>query len=483
MAPAPASAPGDRESGDAALKPPDPPPPTTTTHLSPYLFLLVADVLQTMIKRDRCIRHPLSHDAACPTLQYADDTLIVVRGEKEDVKQLKSVLDLFSVATGLKINYNKSTAVPMNMNTQVSWDAGKRDSLKPTSAYRCRAPSSSSPLLTPTSAEHMPAAETHSPAAFRVDLVMGGVGVSARCIATMDGEMTGTHWESLRTLLPLYQAITTVKLGDGRTTSFWQDVWEGEDSLESRFPSLYSHYKGKQQTVHTIATAGLERHLVPRLTPTAQSELQSVNQLLRRTALTAAPVERQSPFMLPDGRLQSSTLYKMLKAASHGEHSPTAAFVWHNNAPPRVRFFTWLLTNDRIQSKANLRRKTIVDDDTCDFCNDCTETSDHIMFQCPTACAFWQAHGYRLSLHQHVQDLHQMRRPSTIPAQEHEMFIILCCWQLCQRRNEMVFRGTHLSLTQLLQSFREEAQLWGCRLARSKKGVSNAWCSAFVNAM
>lgn len=47
--------------------------------LSPFLFLLVADVLQKLIKSSHeLIRHPLVDDAPCSVLQYADDTLIVV---------------------------------------------------------------------------------------------------------------------------------------------------------------------------------------------------------------------------------------------------------------------------------------------------------------------------------------------------------------------------------------------------------------------
>ena len=49
-----------------------------------------------------------------PILQYADDTLILVRAERQDVENLKVVLDQFSAATGLKINYDKSTMVPMH---------------------------------------------------------------------------------------------------------------------------------------------------------------------------------------------------------------------------------------------------------------------------------------------------------------------------------------------------------------------------------
>lgn len=57
--------------------------------LSPYLFLLVADVLQQMIKRDPGIRHPVM-EGPCPVLQYANDTLLLVRAEIPDIRRLKS---------------------------------------------------------------------------------------------------------------------------------------------------------------------------------------------------------------------------------------------------------------------------------------------------------------------------------------------------------------------------------------------------------
>ena len=82
--------------------------------LSPYLFILVADLLLCLLKDRGTVRHPLI-DAPCPVLQYVDDTLILVRATTEDVINLRSVLDSFSEATGLKINYHKSTAVPMHV--------------------------------------------------------------------------------------------------------------------------------------------------------------------------------------------------------------------------------------------------------------------------------------------------------------------------------------------------------------------------------
>lgn len=78
------------------------------------MFLLVADVLQVLIKTDGGVRHPMA-DGLCPVLQYADDMIILVKAELGDITRLKNLLDMFSLATGLAINYDKSTVTPLHL--------------------------------------------------------------------------------------------------------------------------------------------------------------------------------------------------------------------------------------------------------------------------------------------------------------------------------------------------------------------------------
>lgn len=83
--------------------------------ISSYLFILLADVLQVLITKDTQIRHPVVDNASCPVLQYADDTLLLVRGEMADVQALRTLFDQFACATGLQINYTKA------LQCQSSW--------------------------------------------------------------------------------------------------------------------------------------------------------------------------------------------------------------------------------------------------------------------------------------------------------------------------------------------------------------------------
>jgi hypothetical protein len=49
-------------------------------------------------------------------LQYADDTLIILRADPGAADRLKEILDNFANATGLVINFTKSTLVPMSVD-------------------------------------------------------------------------------------------------------------------------------------------------------------------------------------------------------------------------------------------------------------------------------------------------------------------------------------------------------------------------------
>jgi hypothetical protein len=312
--------------------------------ISPYLFILLADVLQVLIKKTTVIRHPIVDGEGCPVLQYADDTLLLIRGELADVQALKTVLDQFSSATGLQINYSKSTAVPIYMEPEVTEACisvlGCRQEGFPQTYLGL--PLSNTKLRLNAFAPQIAKTDkylagwqsgllNHMGRATLVNLVLDSQLVYAMCalaippgvidqvdrrrraflwagtstasgaksliawehvcdtkeagglglkdlsvqnicmmlklihklhlqqdsswarwvqrnasIASLTGDLHGQHWEMLRSLLPIYRAITTVILGDGLTTSFWHDVWHGEDSMAERFPQLLTHCQNRR---------------------------------------------------------------------------------------------------------------------------------------------------------------------------------------------------------------------------------------------
>lgn len=96
-------------------------------HLSPLLFVLAADLLQTLIN-DACSRGSLSHPLGpnfggdYPIIQYADDTLMVLPADVDQVTFLKQLLHDFACPSGLKVNFSKSFLIPMNIEQSEAQD-------------------------------------------------------------------------------------------------------------------------------------------------------------------------------------------------------------------------------------------------------------------------------------------------------------------------------------------------------------------------
>ena len=51
-----------------------------------------------------------------PIVQYADDTLILMQADATQLNYLKALFNTFVDATGLKVNYNKSNLISINVN-------------------------------------------------------------------------------------------------------------------------------------------------------------------------------------------------------------------------------------------------------------------------------------------------------------------------------------------------------------------------------
>lgn len=93
--------------------------------LSPLLFVLAADFLQTLLNAacaegNLCLPLPQRSDPDFPILQYvdSDDTLIFMQGDESQLVFLKNLLHSFGESTGLKVNSEKSFMVPINVQEQ-----------------------------------------------------------------------------------------------------------------------------------------------------------------------------------------------------------------------------------------------------------------------------------------------------------------------------------------------------------------------------
>jgi hypothetical protein len=88
--------------------------------LSPLLFVLVADLLQTIINRAKdngILKLPtqVGYTNDFLIVQYADDALMIMEACPRQLFALKAILNTFTDSTGLKVNYSESCIYHINL--------------------------------------------------------------------------------------------------------------------------------------------------------------------------------------------------------------------------------------------------------------------------------------------------------------------------------------------------------------------------------
>jgi hypothetical protein len=62
--------------------------------------------------------------------------------------------------------------------------------------------------------------------------------------------------------------------------------------------------------------------------------------------------------------------------------------IWDIKIPPRVQYFLWLLSKNKLLTRDNLSKRRKVEDPTCLFCNE-RESIQHLFFSCAIAKQLW----------------------------------------------------------------------------------------------
>ncbi|XP_051221775.1 uncharacterized protein [Lolium perenne] len=296
-----------------------------------------------------------------------------------------------------------------------------------------------------------------------------------------DGALCGSHWSSLLRLLPLCRSISRVAVGDDARTSFWMDSWLPVGPLMSAMAELYSHCTSPSATVQQVIRAGLDSLLVRRLSSSASKQRGTLLDLLRGVHLDSTPDRRSLPLCgKKDGGIRTSDVYGLCTMG--GVQDEHYALVWRNWAPSGVRFFAWLLVRGRIQCRANLLHKGIIDlaASGCPLCNGAEETPAHIMFGCPFARRFWCSIGAACDEAWPVEAAATCALPASAPRATSSTLRLLCFWHLWKHRNGVVFQGLPPSLSLLRKSCRDDATLWRARLPAELRGDVDQWLTYFL---
>ena len=79
--------------------------------LSPYIFLLCAEILSRLFKANKAIKGIKIEGTEYLLSQFADDTTVLLDGTENSLNEALNILSKFAIASGLKLNSTETRAV------------------------------------------------------------------------------------------------------------------------------------------------------------------------------------------------------------------------------------------------------------------------------------------------------------------------------------------------------------------------------------
>ena len=146
----------------------------------------------------------------------------------------------------------------------------------------------------------------------------------------------------------LFNAATEVTIGDGMTAHFWTSSWLNGMAPMSIAPKIFEASKKKNRRVQNaltnlnwVADISVQNFTVEHIT-----EFVNLWGCLQEVTLTPGTVDTITWTFSPNGRYSAGSAYK-----SQFLGSIPCAFgdlVWKTWAPPKCRFFSWLVVQNRL---------------------------------------------------------------------------------------------------------------------------------------
>ena len=230
------------------------------------------------------------------------------------------------------------------------------------------------------------------------------------------------------------------KIGNGKKVKFWCDHWFGETSLAVQFWDLYILCNEQNATVSEVKEDNLIKLTFRRCFD---------QQLLLRWFDLVSIVETIQLNGEEDNilwKFESKGVFSvrsMYAVINFRGITPTHVHaLWKIKVPPKIHFFLWLVSHNKLLTRDNLVKRQRVDDLSCLFCSE-NESCCHLLFDCVIANVVW-THVSRMTGKNVVPA--SFTRIANLWLGENSNKVVnivhaTCMWALWTIRNGLCFNG------------------------------------------
>ena len=121
--------------------------------------------------------------------------------------------------------------------------------------------------------------------------------------------------------------------------------------------------------------------------------------------------------------------------------------IWKAKIPLKIKVWLWLIEHNAILTKDNLAKRNWTGDMQCCFCN-CTESIDHLFFECITVNYIWSLVAFVLGANHRPTSFGQYWHwiDTLLPNKKgsHMIGLASICWAIWKSRNKCCFEKKKL---------------------------------------
>ena len=187
----------------------------------------------------------------------------------------------------------------------------------------------------------------------------------------------------------LFNASTTITIGNGKKTRFWHHAWLDGEAPRNLAPHLFELVQRKHKIVaQELANNSWISALQNKITNATQlEEFVSLWIRIKRVPLNSEIEDSITWKWTPDGIYSARSSYQAQFIGSF--RSFKTELIWRARTENKCKVFAWILIQDKVLIAENLARRGWPHQVSCALCNGPMETGQHLCLLCPFAQAVW----------------------------------------------------------------------------------------------
>jgi hypothetical protein len=303
--------------------------------------------------------------------------------------------------------------------------------------------------------------------------------LSQKTLAEVQAKPTDSpFWKGLMRIKNDFFTKGYFKIGNGTSTRFWEDIWLGESSLASQYPSLYNIVNHKNVLVaHVLAHVPLNIGFRRVLSGNKWTTWLHLCQRLMMVNLNNEP----DCFMWKLTTNGLFTVKSMYEDLMNDHTTYLRKYLWKMKIPLKIKIFMWFLSNKVLLTKDNLAKRQWNGCTKCVFCGE-QETVEHLFLSCPFAKLIWRTVNFTNNLPPPTNITNMFGNWLNGVDKQSKVLIRIgvsaLCWSIWRCRNDIIFNNKkNFNFLQVIFSMVHWIQLWALLSSQEQQDVMASGCT------